>query len=479
MSQQDKSTYERDRKRAYRARIRHNKNAVTDRLKAEGIKSVDEDILKFITQLYKDLHQLKHVVTTEDKHKAHTDIKSKINDKVIEYKAVNNCDKIIEYLIEHKKKTKAKIKDYRKWADRELGIVKRVFTNYHKEVNNNKVIFTCSTDNFDFFKNNYPDIKKYLHNKYKNKDDKSKIQYGTTMNIYNSIATVLSFMGDEYKDITIKYRNKSTIHNEIKQSIKAQNQIPKNQLDKVLKWNAIMELEPSIRGSGKFEVFHSLIATAPRRLMDYQLLKVVYEDDIDKILEHEEIKDLLGISTFVDIDSDDEGIECPSRTRKLRSNFMIRNKAFNLDKKFNYIIVNKHGNPNLIIYNCYKFSAMNKYGVYYDNKLSKKCKGVIKQYINNNKLSSGNFVFYKNDKNTFDKDLSITIQDWFDGACGKKISINNLRHSYISWFYPTATNRQKNTICNRMSTSRNMAETNYLWNDLKQEATIIVAPKTQ
>ena len=107
MSQQDKSTYERDRKRSYRARVRHNKNAVSDRLKAEGIKSVDEDILKFITQLYKDLHQLKHVVTTEDKYKAHTDIKSKIDDKVIEYKSDNNCNKIIEYLIEHKKKTNA------------------------------------------------------------------------------------------------------------------------------------------------------------------------------------------------------------------------------------------------------------------------------------------------------------------------------------------------------------------------------------
>jgi len=62
-----------------------------------------------------------------------------------------------------------------------------------------------------------------------------------------------------------------------------------------------------------------------------------------------------------------------------------------------------------------------------------------------------------------DKITPLTVSDWLrDLVSNKNMGIDGLRSSFVSYYYPRFNNRQKNVMCVRMRTSKDVAERSYL-----------------
>jgi integrase len=121
----------------------------------------------------------------------------------------------------------------------------------------------------------------------------------------------------------------------------------------------------------------------------------------------------------------------------------------------------------MFIYNNYKAGALRTYGTQYNNNLPNDLKSILGDYIIENSLKSGDFLFPHRDTNSFSK----SIVNIFKEVADKNLGVNLLRHSYISWFYPKAIGtNEKKRIATMMGTSMNMAQTVYLYKELTHEA---------
>ncbi len=122
-----------------------------------------------------------------------------------------------------------------------------------------------------------------------------------------------------------------------------------------------------------------------------------------------------------------------------------------LDKNYNYITVNRRGNPISIILNKYK--TQKSYGVFkldltQSDRLEMlnftKLRKSIKKYIKKTDIKSGE-LFFKNSKGEQITDFTRTVNDLFKSFSPKRIGASNLRHAYIS-HYMDKKNVSNNTI---------------------------------
>ena len=95
------------------------------------------------------------------------------------------------------------------------------------------------------------------------------------------------------------------------------------------------------------------------------------------------------------------------------------------DLKFNYLVVNSNGMPEYLIYNNYK---TNKHYGQQKFKVPDDLKLIIRDYIIEKKLKYNYYLFGNK------SDASIQFSNITKAAYGKKLTVNSLRKSFISYF---------------------------------------------
>jgi len=106
----------------------------------------------------------------------------------------------------------------------------------------------------------------------------------------------------------------------------------------------------------------------------------------------------------------------------------IKKDSENLDNNTNYIIVDSNNNPIELIYNKYKTNKI--YGKQIITMTNNILKNKIREYIYINNLKEGDKFFRKfSSPHSF----GVAIRRIFSKIYDKKITLNNIRHSYITW----------------------------------------------
>ena len=169
------------------------------------------------------------------------------------------------------------------------------------------------------------------------------------------------------------------------------NKLSKKQEDSYLEWEEILKIyeelkknrEQSKNNYIKYVILSLYIEFPPRRILDYSEMYVI------------------------------------------RDNYIInKNLTEEYDKK-NYYVYDK----NIIIFNNYKTKSIQKDGkIYYKQqhfKINNKLNNILKEYIDKYKINGSLF-------NISDKGLIMKLNSIFRNK-NKKISVDIIRHSYITW----------------------------------------------
>ena len=233
--------------------------------------------------------------------------------------------------------------------------------------------------------------------KYKNKSEK------TRSNQFASIAGILKFF-PYYKKEKGMYSKLATGIVEKLDKISKDNNLSKKQRD-WLNWSQVEDVWPKLDKEDTFiKALYAIYCFIPvRRVMDYQLMKIVRKDKITDV------------------------------------------KIKQLNKNFNYIFVNKNREPiSMTIWN-YKESAQrswakknNNHGEYVLDPLPDKLSKVLHEYIINKNLNGNDFLFglpsnYK--RNYTETAFSSLISNIFEKFSSVHMTVNALRHSYASWHW--------------------------------------------
>jgi hypothetical protein len=233
--------------------------------------------------------------------------------------------------------------------------------------------------------------------KYKNMSEK------TRSNQFASIAGILKFF-PYYKKEKGMYSKLATGIVEKLDKISKDNNLSKKQRD-WLNWSQVEDVWPKLDKEDTFiKALYAIYCFIPvRRVMDYQLMKIVRKDKITDV------------------------------------------KIKQLNKNFNYIFVNKNREPiSMTIWN-YKESAQrswakknNNHGEYVLDPLPDKLSKVLHEYIINKNLNGNDFLFglpsnYK--RNYTETAFSSLISNIFEKFSSVHMTVNALRHSYASWHW--------------------------------------------
>jgi hypothetical protein len=159
-------------------------------------------------------------------------------------------------------------------------------------------------------------------------------------------------------------------------------------------------------------------------------------DIYEKIKNNENLKNIVFVSLFI--------LQPPRRLQDYQYLKLIYNKPSKLDKNYNYLVLK---DKPYFIFNKYKTSS--KYGTQKID-INKKLKPLLIKYIENNKINENDIVFNNWSNKTFEQ----KIKKLFNKYTDKIITINILRHSYIS--YMTDTNKLK-TLNDREQLAYSMA----------------------
>ena len=101
-----------------------------------------------------------------------------------------------------------------------------------------------------------------------------------------------------------------------------------------------------------------------------------------------------------------------------------------LNDKFNYLVLNNRGVPKSFVFTNYKTAS--KFGKQ-EFTIPRGLAVKLKAYITDSGLVDGNYLFGKT-KDTEYVSFSSYVSKIFKKYTGKSLSVNLLRHSYISWF---------------------------------------------
>jgi hypothetical protein len=147
----------------------------------------------------------------------------------------------------------------------------------------------------------------------------------------------------------------------------------------------------------------------------------------------------------------------PPRRNQLAQFLTLKKSEDGLVDGFNYLIVNDENNPQKIIMRKYK--TFKQYGVF-EIPLhgTDKLNAILKRYIMSADIKDGDLVF-PNTKGKIQADISKEISDTFKKASGKPITVNIIRHIFISKFLEKKRSiSEKNNLARLMGHSRNVQE---------------------
>ena len=151
------------------------------------------------------------------------------------------------------------------------------------------------------------------------------------------------------------------------------------------------------------------------------------EEMIDSFEEEDILKNMEGLKTEEEIIYIFYTLQPPRRSEDVYL-ITIKNNSENLDNNSNYIIVDSNNNPEELIYNKYKTNKI--YGRQIITLTNKILKNKIREYIYINNLKEGDKLFRKFSS---PQSFGVAIKRIFSKIYDKKITLNNIRHSYITW----------------------------------------------
>jgi hypothetical protein len=121
-------------------------------------------------------------------------------------------------------------------------------------------------------------------------------------------------------------------------------------------------------------------------------------------------------------------LQPPRRCEDVFMLTVIKSSDDNLDSDKNYIVVDDDNSPIEVIYNKYKTNKI--YGRQRIKISNEILKSIIREYIYKNDIKEGEKLYRKfSTANTFGD----AIKRVFSKVYSKKITLNNIRHSYITW----------------------------------------------
>jgi hypothetical protein len=227
---------------------------------------------------------------------------------------------------------------------------------------------------------------------------------GTKRNYFNAIYSILKRI-EGYCHLTPVYKRMLDRYNNLIDTQRGKNVMSKKEEKNIMSWNKIVTYNDK-SWTDEARLLHRLYTSMPpRRLKDYSHMKYVRGKSMD----------------------------------------IVRS----MDKKYNYIVVNKYKNPISLVINNYK--TKKRYGTFIVDLTQKdsihfrysEIKKAIKNFVKSSAIKSGELVF-PNTKGDMYQDFTSWVHHLFKKT-GRKISVNLLRHSFISDYLddnPRATDNQ-------------------------------------
>lgn len=258
---------------------------------------------------------------------------------------------------------------------------------------------------------------------YKDEDKSEK----TISNILASIASIIKGINKEELQDTIDiYSNASILFQKRVEKQLDTGNLKEKQKD-WFNWSNIKSLGSDIDEFGttlEKGLYHLYTDIAPRRIIDYSMMKVVKSTD-----------------DFVIIDDELE---------------------------YNYLIVDEEYIPEQMIISKYKNPAKKKWakelgtdGIYTVD-IKDPLQDNLDQYIADSRIKSGDFLFSKNGKPYTESEFSKLISEMLNKYTDTNMTLNSLRHSYASHMLKKAKNmKEKKKIAWEMGSSVDTLLKNY------------------
>jgi hypothetical protein len=240
---------------------------------------------------------------------------------------------------------------------------------------------------------------KFITNNTKYKPETKNAQ----LQAISSILSVLDGFENEYDFYSkASTRGRKAITEEAKESI-----LTPSELSRFVKWSTLKDIYKKVTNLKEQALMAIYTLIPPRRLKDFQLMKIT-----------------------------------TSTARE----------AHNLDSEFNYIsITNVIKKPKQLIFNNYKTNKQYKQQIF---EVPPVLRTVLSKYIRSSDLKDGEFLFGRTHTDV-DRAFSTTVSGIFKKYTSKAVSINILRHSFISDFIskPNISTRQKEEVATFMAHS--------------------------
>ena len=253
-----------------------------------------------------------------------------------------------------------------------------------------KLMYGDDMTNFDWTKDTSK-VSEFILSSDKWKSEETRIQQFQSL---ASILIVLRSFTSTYKF----YSEQSVSMRQTKDSIDDQNLLTKREQANFLPWAKIKKIKPD---NVHDEALIGLYTLLPPRRLEYRIMKLTTSEE-------------------------------------------------DLDNKFNYLLLNGRNKPVKVIFLNYKTSS--KFGKQ-EFPLTRALSSKLKAYINEAGLNDGDFLFGKSKTEAY-KSFSSYVTKVFKKYTGKSLSVNLLRHSFISWYLKkTHSLAEQKVVANEMGHS--------------------------
>lgn len=157
-----------------------------------------------------------------------------------------------------------------------------------------------------------------------------------------------------------------------------------------------------------------------QRAKNEEMIDIFDEEDIVRRADDLNIEDKIIYAYYT--------LQPPRRCEDVYMLTVIKSSEDNLDNDKNYIVIDEDNSPIEVIYNKYKTNKI--YGRQTIKISNEILKSIIREYIYKNDIKEGERLYRRfSTANTFGD----AIKRVFSKVYGKKITLNNIRHSYITW----------------------------------------------
>ena len=157
-----------------------------------------------------------------------------------------------------------------------------------------------------------------------------------------------------------------------------------------------------------------------QRAKNEEMIDIFDEEDIVRRADDLNMEDKIIYAYYT--------LQPPRRCEDVYMLTVIKSSEDNLDNDKNYIVVDEDNSPIEVIYNKYKTNKI--YGRQTIKISNEILKSIIREYIYKNDIKEGERLYRRfSTANTFGD----AIKRVFSKVYGKKITLNNIRHSYITW----------------------------------------------